>query len=255
MPCPLRPLRLVAAGLFSAAVASTSFPVAAETAFVIDKLLVGVYEAPDPGSTRLGLYPTATPMERSGETDGEFAKVMTPDGVEGWIRRIYLSAEAPASVVLKEKLAELDALRTRLAALEARADGGTPAEPGSGDGAGDENGSGFDRLVSENTALKARVASLRLELMEARTREGEREADALSGTERAELERLRLETRGLEARLARASDTMPLWRRLLTPPMLPWTLLALGVCFGAGGLGGIYLTDYLHRRRHGGFRI
>ena len=224
----------------------------ADTAYVIDRLLVGLYELPDPDAPRLGLYPTATPVETL-EIDGEFARVRTADGAEGWMKRLYLSDEAPAALVLEEKLRELEALRTRLAALEARAaDDGAP--DGATDPGDDERTPRFEALVRENTALKARVAELRLELMSAQ-QSSEPRAAPPDPEDRQRLERLELENADLVRRLQRLDGDTPLWRRALMPPALPWTLLTALATFGGGGLGGIYLTDYLHRRRHGGFRI
>lgn len=225
-----------------------SAPGVADTAYVIDRLLVGLYEQPDPDAARLGLYPTATPVETL-ETAGEFARVRTADGDEGWMKRLYLSDQAPAALVLKDKLRELEALRTRLAALEARATDDQAAGPGA-----DEHAPRFDTLVRENTALKARVAELRLELM-AERQSGEPRNGPLDLPDRQRLERLQLENAELAKRLERLVGDAPLWRRLMTPPALPWTMLTALLTFGGGGLGGIYLTDYLHRRRHGGFRI
>jgi SH3 domain protein len=88
---------------------------AAETAYVIDKLLVGVHEDRDLNSAIVKVLPTGTKLEVM-QRDGELAQVRDSDGTSGWVDGAYLMKEAPAQLQVQTLSEEVAELKRRLAA-------------------------------------------------------------------------------------------------------------------------------------------
>ncbi|MDH5435193.1 MAG: TIGR04211 family SH3 domain-containing protein [Gammaproteobacteria bacterium] len=88
----------------------------AETVYISDRLVVGLYEGKS-GDTRLlkGL-PTGTPLEIL-ERESKLARVRTPDGIEGWIDASYTMTDKPSQLVVLELE---DKYRTALNRLDAK---------------------------------------------------------------------------------------------------------------------------------------
>ncbi|MBK6657286.1 MAG: TIGR04211 family SH3 domain-containing protein [Proteobacteria bacterium] len=82
---------------------------AADTAYVIDKLLVGIHESRDTDSAIIKVVPTGTKLEVL-KRDGDVANVSEPGGASGWVDAAYLSAEPPAQV----RIAELEKIKAAL---------------------------------------------------------------------------------------------------------------------------------------------
>ncbi len=108
---------LLAAALLAAAAGAAQ----AETAYVTDRVFLGLYAEPGAGKPMRSLE-TGTPLEVLGRTRN-WARVRTPRGREGWVRSAYLVPEPPARVTmpaLKEAHARLQArLKAAQADLEA----------------------------------------------------------------------------------------------------------------------------------------
>ena len=73
-------------------------PLPAETAFVTDRLLLGVHESKSLDAAVLRLLESGDAVEVL-ERDGELARVRTSRGREGWVDGRYLSAVAPAAAL------------------------------------------------------------------------------------------------------------------------------------------------------------
>jgi len=71
----------------------------AQTFYVTDKVLVGVYELATTESNLIKALPTGTPIEVL-ERDGEYAKIRSPDGTTGWVENSYLIDHKPAQLVV-----------------------------------------------------------------------------------------------------------------------------------------------------------
>lgn len=237
---------------------------AAESVYVIDKLLVGVHEDKDLDSAIIKVLPTGTKLEVL-ERDGELAQVVDPDQVKGWVDAAYLTDEPPAELRLTTLVAEKAALEARLKKLEQN-----PAATSAANAAADAgDGTQVDALTKENTALKGKlsderlrlgqlqseVAALRAEVSnaaappDARVLELERARDTLDDELSAARDRLA----EYEAR-ASLADTAALVP-LVVRDYLTWILLALALLAALAFGGGMYVVDLMNRRRHGGFRI
>ncbi len=86
---------------------------AAETAYVTDKLRLGLHQAPDTSDRAFRMLESGQQLEVLFR-DGNYASVPLPDGVQGHVKAAYLVTEKPARLVLAETEAERDALRAEL---------------------------------------------------------------------------------------------------------------------------------------------
>lgn len=86
---------------------------AAETAYVTDKLRLGLHQAPDTSDRAFRMLESGQQLEVLFR-DGNYASVQLPDGVQGHVKAAYLVTEKPARLVLAETEAERDALRAEL---------------------------------------------------------------------------------------------------------------------------------------------
>lgn len=82
----------------------------AETRYVTERLIVGVYPSPDLAGDRLGQIRSAQAVELLG-TEGEAAQIRTEDGLEGWIQAQYLESDRPLAAQVEALEAENAQLR------------------------------------------------------------------------------------------------------------------------------------------------
>ncbi len=256
LPRRVRPL----AATVLLALASTA--AAAETAYVIDKLLVGLHAEKALDSEIVKVLPTGIRLEVL-QREGELAQVREPDGATGWVDAAYLMPDPPAALRVdeleaknKELTAELTKARERLEALQA----------GAGDPAAAQAQAALAELRNEMAELQKRLASERLRAGELQARVSELQGAMAAGAAGDdELRALQAQNAELRSRLAAMSlgsadasgesswhELAVIGQRLLHSRALVIALLALvAIAFALG----VYLTDYLQRRRHGGFRV
>ncbi len=223
----------------------------AETAYVIDKLLVGVHQDKDLNSAIVKVLPTGTKLEVL-QRDGELAEVRDEDGTSGWVDAAYLMEQAPAEIRVQTLMTENEDLRKKLAA-------GGSETPAAGD---------RDELAKENTDLKGKLSAAKLKVGELQATVGALEAKAAArpttpaDTVIAELEKenrklareleAAVQKNGrLESELDDRDPVIPVAINGFSTPVV----VGLGVAFLLAFGGGVYFMDYLNRRRHGGFRI
>jgi len=229
---------------------------AAESAYVIDKLLVGIHETEDLQSTIVKVLPTGSKLEvlaRKKKT----AQVKDADGIVGWVDAAYLMPDAPAAAQIEQLKRDKQALAERLKALESG-----KAKPG------DDSGR-VDELTNENTELKSQLSAQKLKASELETEVSSlRKASesAPEGVDGEMLAELRKDNADLTESLEEAEDEIEtLEERLSEADGSPGVVTSGGVSGLALGLvlllliasfvGGIALMDYRNRRRHGGFRV
>jgi len=227
---------------------------AAETAYVIDKLLVGVHEDRDLNSAIVKVLPTGTKLDVM-QREGELAQVRDGDGTSGWVDAAYLMEEAPAQLQVQTLSDEIAELKRRLAATPTSEV--TTADPGR------------DKLTQENTELKGKLSAAKLKVGKLETQVSALEAKVaerpltpadtviadLEQKNQAlgrELEAAMQTAKRLEARLDdSAAPVIPLAVGSVSRSLWIAVLIGVLLAFGAG----VYTMDYLNRRRHGGFRI
>lgn len=230
---------------------------AAETAFVIDKLLVGVHKDADLNSAIVKVLPTGTELTVL-ERKGELAQIKDPEGVTGWVDGAYLMKEAPATNQLAQLKQEKMSLTERLRKLETATKSG---KTGAADLAK------VDALTNENTELKSQLSAQKLknaeiekELKTLRKTAGAggggsvaSELQSANLTLRTKLEAAENKIAELEATVSSSTATGRIAAGVRTAPWWVWLGLVLGL---AGAfVAGVWVTDWVARRRHGGFRI
>jgi SH3 domain protein len=88
---------------------------AAETVYVTDSLLLGLYEEPDSKGRQLQTLSSGTELTVL-ERNQYYAKVRTVDGTEGWTKTAYLVSEKPPRMRLTELEAQNQHLSKQLEA-------------------------------------------------------------------------------------------------------------------------------------------
>ncbi|MSQ69506.1 MAG: TIGR04211 family SH3 domain-containing protein [Gammaproteobacteria bacterium] len=234
----------------------SSMAAAAESAFVIDKLLVGVHRDSDLNSAIIKVLPTGTQLQVLERKD-QIAKVTDADGITGWVDAAYLMADPPAAKLLVDARQERQMLVERIKQLEAKNTVGAPEE---------QVAVGkVDLLTNENTELKSQVSSLKLKGSsledQLKARATTLAPDGSVGGElrkaNAELSAVLQEVQQRNAELAAqvVSDTALGQLGGALRLSSPWGLAGCGLLIVLSFGAGLYCMDYLNRRRHGGFRI
>jgi SH3 domain protein len=229
---------------------------AAENAYVIDKLLVGVHQDQNLTSAIIKVLPTGTKLEVL-KREGELALVKDAQGASGWVDSAYLMEAAPASVKVGQLRKQIEDLKSKLAASSTAGTAPISSEE-------------RDKLAKENTELKRKLSGEKLKVAEMQTKQIALEAKIAArsttpaDTIISELEKTNLAlTKNLEGAVQENLQiTKKLDKRSNNPrpaivveafslPVLGGFAFGLMIAFG----GGVYLMDYLNRRRHGGFRV
>lgn len=83
------------------AIVNIANPLSAEDVYINDQLRVGIRPEPNNESAPLGVVSTGDKLELL-DSDSGYVMVRTKDGVEGWIKEIYTTKEAPAVIQLAE---------------------------------------------------------------------------------------------------------------------------------------------------------
>ncbi|MBN1957471.1 MAG: TIGR04211 family SH3 domain-containing protein [Desulfuromonadales bacterium] len=92
-------------------------PVAAETRYVSDLLVVTVRDQKGDQYKTLETILTATPVEIL-EEDKTYVKVRTPKGTEGYVRKQYITKELPKNLQIEQLQAEVLDLRQKLEEIQ-----------------------------------------------------------------------------------------------------------------------------------------
>jgi SH3 domain protein len=86
----------------------------AQEVYVKDSLRVGVRTEPGNAATPIAVVTTGMKLEIT-DRSGDYIKIKAPSGVEGWIKRTYVSEEVPAVIQLERLQAKMKELETKLA--------------------------------------------------------------------------------------------------------------------------------------------
>ena len=219
----------------------------ADSAWVSDRLQVGLHEEPTGTSTVLALLPSGTEVEVL-KRDGALVHVRTASGSEGWVDAQYLSEEKPAALLLADAEAArteaeraLQAADERIQALESELAAARQASAAAGEAA-----PGDAAPAVQGPAFEAPVNSETLRELQGLAEENQRLKQQLAESEAA-AETARPPTPVLAADY----DHYLLALRDWTP--WEWLLLAsaLLLFFGLG----LWSAEAGVRHRHGGFRL
>jgi len=89
---------------------------AAETAYVTDNLRLGLHQAADTSDRAFRTLDSGQELEILSR-DRNYAHVVLPDGVQGYVKAAYLVDDKPAKLIVAETQAEVDRLRAELEQL------------------------------------------------------------------------------------------------------------------------------------------
>jgi len=81
----------------------------ADTRYVSDRLIISVRDGQDQNAAVLGYLETAAPVEIL-EENGDFLRIRTEDGLEGWVRAQYIVSETPKALIIDNLKNEIKAL-------------------------------------------------------------------------------------------------------------------------------------------------
>ncbi len=91
-------VRYLLAGLFCFLFAGLAM---AEVVYVIDHLRLGVRANPDPAESPVAVVTTGDELTVLGR-EGDYIRIRTGDGTEGWVSNAYVSDEQPAVLKLQQ---------------------------------------------------------------------------------------------------------------------------------------------------------
>jgi SH3 domain protein len=247
---------------------------AAETVYVIDKLLVGVHSEKSLDSPIIKAFPTGTKLEVLSR-DGDLAQIRGPEGVSGWVDAVYLSKEQPAALLVEHleaqnrKLVEdLKSAQTRIEELGVQSQGAADAAQLSESGKITELGQQLDNVRRQLESERTRAGELQSKLATVQNTPVV-DAKALADLTQENIA-LKHELEEVQIKAIRASESpqAPVQsadhaKRTPGAVLLAgrWSISAttvIGILFGVlvvGFIVGIWLMDARQRRRLGGFRI
>lgn len=85
----------------------------ADTRYVSDQLIISVRDGQNPSDTVLGYIKTATPVDVI-EEKGDFSRIKTEDGLEGWVQTRFIVSERPKTLVIDDLKNEIQKLNEKL---------------------------------------------------------------------------------------------------------------------------------------------
>jgi len=89
----------------------------ADTRYVSDRLIISVRDGQDQNAAVLGYLETAAPVEIL-EEKGDFLRIRTEDGIEGWVRTQYIVSEKPKALIIDNLRNEIEALNKEIKTIK-----------------------------------------------------------------------------------------------------------------------------------------
>jgi hypothetical protein len=225
----------------------------------------GLHQDRGTGSPIVKLVPAGAALQVLKRED-KVTMVRDSDGVQGWIDNSFLAAEPPAESAddreqrrrIEDLERQLQQARTELEQMEARL---------AGSGKASEDFRLAQQLKRENAELerqlrqeKLRAGEVQVELTELRKRIGMSSDNESLYREIAALQAENRKLRIVAGEAAEGGDAAPAGAdggamAALTEMDPARFAASAAVLLLIGFGGGLYLMDYLNRRRHGGFRV
>jgi len=206
--------------------------VSADTVYVTNRLQLGLHADKTDTSPIIALLDSGTALELI-KSEDNLSYVHTADGMDGWVDSSYLLRDNPATAVPS----------------------GDVPEPLVG-----ESGADQTTLEQQLKTERVKTGELQVQIAELRKRLGQ---DGSNDSLYEKIDQLAVEKKQLEIQLAQllegSNQLTPVPNAdsivvegLYTPGN---AIIAVVVSLIAGAIAGLYLMDFLYRRRHGGFRV
>jgi len=234
----------------------------AETTFITDKLSVELFSSTFQRGIVVTTVKTGAIVEVI-DTDGDFRKVRTQDGQEGWLHSKYLSTEKPTQVNYLQLMAKHQLLEQELQQL--RNDSANSAELEKQQAVLAKTRNDLNQaqktISGLQSELKAKASALeqnqqQLAALQAQAKQTEQKAAATPAETPAE-------TKAAEEPPATPVETSPMQASMPVNPefnldypiALKWLLAAMLLSILLGGYLGYSWLDNKIAKRHGGVRI
>jgi hypothetical protein len=228
----------------------------AEPIYIDDKAMAGLHQDKSVDSPIIKVLPGGTSLEII-RRDTPMSQVKEPGGTSGWMENKYLADIAPGRAQLQAALDQISKLESEIAVLKSGA--GTATNTNTPD----QNPEKLAAVTKENEELKQLLKSERLRIGELQTQTAElrnklaknngdddlmKQLDTLA-REKAELERelnnIRTEALSPDEKINFEIGAFD-WKKML---------ISVAISLFAGFIGGLFVLDWINRRKHGGFRI
>ena len=264
----------------------------AETFYITDKVLVGVYESANTESVLIKALPTGTPLEVLERLD-EFSKVRSPDGTSGWVESSYLIDNKPAQLVVLDLTDQQKQTTEQLTLAQAELEATQKQLIELRTGKTNDFSAQEKKLTTELKTIKNKSDQLQKELaasqkqlenksrqhasIETHNQELQKEVIALrknktiikepataatTATDNSELKTLQAKNKQLASTLNQVRDALNLPSNSVQNIeengffiKLLWLFIGALVLSIIGFIGGIKWLDWRNLKRHGGFRI
>lgn len=229
--------------------------VLADTTYISDAIPVEVYSASMQRGVLVTTLQSGAIVEVT-ETDGDYSKIRTLDGKEGWVKSNYLTSEKPARAKYLQLTAKHKELENELEQLKAQLKDSSDAE---------QEKAANDKIRKDLAKAKNTIAGLEKQLKEKTDAFGDIQkqlealkhqpavSDAITGSQTTADTPSQTAVETADPQIS--SPTSPAPGLLDYPLAVKWSLVAslLGILLGMY-LGHSWL-DAKIRRRHGGVRI
>ena len=96
----------------------------ADTRYVSDRLIISIRDGQDQNAAVLGYLETAAPVEIL-EEKGDFLRIRTEDGIEGWVRTQYIVSEKPKALIIDNLKNKIETLNKEIETLKNEQDSGS----------------------------------------------------------------------------------------------------------------------------------
>ncbi|VAW98126.1 hypothetical protein MNBD_GAMMA22-1183 [hydrothermal vent metagenome] len=260
----------------------------AQEMYVTDRVILGVHQAADETSVLVSSLPSGTKVEIL-DSLANFSKIKLDSGIEGWIKTEFLIKDKPSILALGEVTTKLESATQELKKLKERATKRERDLQTREDQVANSKSTIKDlkkqlteskaALANANTAKPETVAepvvvapdnSAELEAANLKIDELSKQIEELQTATimdnveqnepskaqlNSEIKKLLMRIKVAQANLNGEEIPSPEELAAIQPQMPLWYWVLLSTMIILGFVFGIFFIDYMHRKKHGGFRL
>ncbi len=258
----------------------------AENMYVTDRVILGVHQTADDTSVLVSSLPSGTKVEIL-DSQANFSKIKLDSGIEGWIKTEFLIKEKPSILALGEVTVKLETATAELKKLKERATKRERDLQTREDQVANSKSTIKDlkkQLEESKAALTSasedkpeievvtpapdnsaelEAANLKIDQLEKQMEELQNatimesvEQDEPSKAQlNSEIKKLLMRIKVAQANLNGEEIPSPEELAAIQPQMPLWYWVLLSTMIILGFIFGILFIDYMHRKKHGGFRL
>ena len=209
--------------------------VLAEIAYVTDEVNIGLHKEPTNESPIIKLVPSGTKLNII-ERENDLIHVEEPEGVRGWINTQNVLNNKPGKTKINELEITNKELHKKIETLEKESTKLISQE-------------GLEQKLNSE---RLKVGELQVELTNIKSRAGNiQTSDKLL----ADIEQLKSANKQLIDQFESVGINRENSPSSIEPQKEPLSFSIFLIIFIFGIAGGIFILDYINRRKHGGFRV